>query len=313
MLRRLVPAFLALALPALAVAAPLHAVCTTAMVADVVRAVGGERVRVTTLIGSGVDPHLYKATRADAATLLRAEIVFYNGLLLEGKMTDALVKAARSGRPVYALTEEVSEDSLLEPPAMEGHYDPHLWMDPLAWSETTDVVAAALTALLPDHEGEFAQRAEAYRAELQGLHEYASSAIATIPQDRRVLVTAHDAFNYFARRYAIRVEGIQGISTESEAGLAEIEALVSLLVSQRIPAVFTETTVSDRGVRALIEGARAQGHNVSIGGSLFSDAMGAPGTYEGTYVGMIDHNVTTIVRALGGDAPARGMQGKLTP
>ncbi len=286
-------------------------VATTGMVADIARAVGGEHAQVAALMGEGIDPHLYKPTRSDIEQLLSADTVFYNGLLLEGKMTDALVRAASSGRAVVAVTERIEESSLLEPEEFEGHYDPHVWMDPRAWSSAVDVVRDVLIEQHPAHTDAFTRNAAAYRAEIAALDAYSQGVLETVPAERRVLVTAHDAFNYFGRRYGFEVVGIQGLSTESEAGVRDIERLVDLLVSRKIPAVFVESTVSDRNIRALIDGARARGHTVSIGGELFSDAMGAPGTYEGTYLGMIDHNVTTIANALGGDAPTRGMKGKL--
>ncbi len=286
-------------------------VATTGMVADIAREVAGSHARVETLMGQGIDPHLYKPTRSDIEQLLSADTVFYNGLLLEGKMTDALVRAASSGRAVVAVTERIDEASLLEPDEFAGHYDPHVWMDPRAWSSAVDVVRDVLIEQNSAHADDFTSNADAYRAEIDALDEYSERILGTVPADRRVLVTAHDAFNYFGRRYGFEVVGIQGLSTESEAGVRDIERLVDLLVSRNIPAVFVESTVSERNIRALIDGAGARGHTVTIGGQLFSDAMGAPGTYEGTYIGMIDHNVTTIARALGGDAPVRGMKGEL--
>jgi manganese/zinc/iron transport system substrate-binding protein len=281
------------------------------MVADMARGVAGDHARVTALMGEGIDPHLYKPTRSDIEQLLGADIVFYNGLLLEGKMTDALVRAASSGRAVVAVTERIDETTLLEPEEFAGHYDPHVWMDPRAWSSAVDVVRDVLIEENPANTDAFTANADAYRTHIADLDAYSERVLGTVPVDRRVLVTAHDAFNYFGRRYGFEVVGIQGLSTESEAGVRDIERLVDLLVSRQIPAVFVESTVSERNIRALIDGAGARGHAVTIGGSLFSDAMGAPGTYEGTYIGMIDHNVTTIARALGGDAPARGMNGRL--
>ncbi len=289
----------------------LHIVATTGMVRDVVAAVAGDRAVVTGLLGAGVDPHLYTPTRADIQSLMNAEAIFYNGLLLEGKMTDALIRAATSGKPVHAVTESIDESSLLEPEDFEGHYDPHVWMDPSAWMRTIDVVRDALTALDPEGASVFASNAKAYRERIEALDAYAAGVLATVPESARVLITAHDAFNYFGERYTYEVVGIQGISTESEAGVRAIDGIVTLLVERSVGAVFVESTVSDRSVRAIIEGARSKGHTVVIGGELFSDAMGDQGTYEGTYIGMIDHNVTTIARALGGEAPARGMQGKL--
>lgn len=286
-------------------------VTTTAMVADIVRNVAGDRAKVRSLMGAGVDPHLYRATRSDMSAMLAADIVFYNGLNLEGRMSDAFVKVANAGRPVHAVTELLEEEYLLEPEGFAGHFDPHVWMDPNGWIKATEVVVEKLCEFNSANTDVYRNNGEKFAAEIRRLDEYARQSLATIPTDRRVMVTAHDAFNYFARAYGIEVKGIQGISTDSQAGMRQIEDLVDLLVSRQVPAVFTESSVSDKNITALIEGAHARGHDVTIGGELFSDAMGAEGTYEGTYIGMIDHNITTIVRALGGQAPERGMNGRL--
>lgn len=290
---------------------PLNVLATIAMIGDVVKQIGGDRIRVDTLMGAGVDPHLYKATREDVARMLRADIIFYNGLVLEGKMSDAIIRVARSGRPVYAVTELLPEDQLIEPEGAEGLYDPHVWMDPRAWSRAAALIADRLANQDRPNATIFRRNLATLQGKIAELDAYAERTIASIPERQRVLVTAHDAFNYFSRRYGIEVLGIQGLSTESEAGVRRIQELVSVLVTRRVPAVFVESSVSDRNVQALIEGARAGSHRVVIGGELFSDAMGHPGTYEGTYVGMIDHNVTTVVRALGGQAPEKGMQNRL--
>jgi manganese/zinc/iron transport system substrate-binding protein len=289
---------------------PIRVGATVGMVADIVREVAGDRAAVTNIIGSGVDPHVYSPTRSDVAVLLRSDILFYSGLLLEGQMTDILVKVSKK-RPVYAVTERLQQDFLIHDNTT-NHHDPHVWMDVGGWIKAVAVVVDALTDFDPAHAGEYRKRAAGYQAILQRLDNYASRAISSIPDKQRVLVTAHDAFNYMGRAYGIEVMGIQGLSTESEAGLKDINRLVDLLVNRGIPAVFVESSVSDKNVKALIEGAASRGHKVIIGGELFSDAMGAAGTYEGTYVGMIDHNVTIISRALGGNSPATGMQGKLT-
>lgn len=289
----------------------LHAVATTGMIADIVRAVGEKRVAVRQLMGAGVDPHLYKATRSDMAAMLDADIVFYNGLLLEGKMTDALRRIAAAGHAVHAVTELLDPGFLLVNDDAPGHSDPHVWMDPTAWSKAVEVVRDKLILRDPAGAGAYTAAAADYLERLSALDSYALRAFASVPAERRVLVTAHDAFGYLGRRYGIEVLGIQGLSTESEAGLMQIEALVDLLVSRRIPAVFVESTISDRSVRALIAGAAARGASVRIGGELYSDAMGPPGSYEGTYIGMIDHNVTLIARALGGEVEPGGFAGRL--
>ncbi|MCB0329892.1 MAG: zinc ABC transporter substrate-binding protein [Bdellovibrionales bacterium] len=286
-------------------------VTTTGMITDIVKQVGGEGLSVRGLIGPGVDPHLYKATRSDIAALTQANIVFYNGLLLEGKMTDALIKVASAGGKVYAVTEQIGKEYLLEPEGFAGHFDPHVWMDPQAWGKAVEVVEKKLSSYTPTMKPIYSSNKTAYLDQLASLDQYAEKALNSVPKTSRVLVTAHDAFNYFGKRYGFEVVGIQGISTESEAGVKDIEHLVDLLVTRSVQAVFVESTVSQRNINALVEGALAKGHTVSIGGELFSDAMGKPGTYEGTYIGMIDHNVTTIVRALGGQAPEKGFQGKL--
>jgi len=289
-----------------------RAVTTVGMITDVVRRVAGDRGEVVGLIGSGIDPHLYKPTRSDIQRLLSADVVFYNGLLLEGKMTDAFIRTARTGVDVIPVTEKLEESYLLEPAGLPGHTDPHVWMDPAAWAKTVDVVRDTLSARDPGSAEMYRAHAAALSAEIEELGAYGDRVLGTVPPGQRVLVTAHDAFQYFGRRFGFEVVGIQGISTESEAGVRDIERIVDLLVERNIRAVFVESTVSERNIRALLAGAAARGQEVRIGGKLFSDAMGAPGTYEGTYVGMIDHNITLIARALGGEAPEGGLHGRLT-
>lgn len=274
---------------------PIRVVCTTGMVADLVRNVGGDKVTVNALMGEGVDPHLYKASPGDVNQLNGADVIFYSGLHLEGKMADVFVRMARK-KPTFAVTEYIAEDRVLDNP--EGAFDPHLWFDVSLWREAAGVVRDALKAFDPKHAADYQKRADAYQAELATLHEYTRTQLALIPKDRRVLVTAHDAFRYFGRAYDLEVKGIQGISTESEAGVREVNALVDFLVNRKIKAVFVESSVSDKNVKALLEGCAARGHTVVIGGELFSDAMGKDGTPEGTYPGMVRHNVDTIVKAL---------------
>jgi manganese/zinc/iron transport system substrate-binding protein len=209
------------------------------------------------------------------------------------------------------VADEVPQDLLRTHPTYPDRFDPHVWMDPALWTTVSETVQRALDAAAPDRAAAHAAEADAFRAEIAALDTYSRQVLMTVPEQARVLVTAHDAFGYFGRAYGFEVLGIQGISTESEAGLARIGELVDLLVARGIGAVFVESSVSDRSMRALVEGAAAKGHAVVIGGELYSDAMGPDGTYEGTYIGMIDHNVTTIARALGGAAPAQGMSGRL--
>lgn len=283
---------------------PYQIVCTVGMITDIVRNVAGEHAQVEGIIGEGVDPHLYKPTRGDVVKLSQADVVFYNGLLLEGKMTDVLVRVATSGKPVRAVTEAILEetDYLLDKDDGSEYTDPHVWMDVSGWLRAVPVVVETLSAYDPANADEYEANAAAYMEQLEALDAYAKEAMATIPESQRVLVTAHDAFRYLGRAYGIAVRGIQGFSTESEAGVRDLEELVDFIVERGIPAVFVETSVADKNVRALVEGAKARGHDVEIGGLLYSDAMGQAGTYRGTYIGMIDHNVTTIVNALGGTA-----------
>lgn len=302
-----------LALPGLAraQAQPPLVLSTIAMIGEPARRLGGAAIRAETLLGEGVDPHLYRPTRADLARLLRADLVLHHGLGLEGRLREAIERAAAAGRQALAVGEAIPRGMLIFPDGPASPPDPHVWMDPALWGIALDAIAARIALLRPALSAMVQDNLAAFRAEAAALDAYAARVLGSIPAAGRVLVTAHDAFAYLGRRYGLEVQGIEGISTESEAGVQRIRDLVDLLVSRRIPAVFAETSVTDRNIRALIEGAAARGHRVVLGGSLFSDAMGAPGSYEGSWIGMLDHNVTTIARALGGEAPPRGFQGRL--
>ena len=301
----------ALTVPAAARAAEqVQVVATTGMIADTARVVGGDRVAVRALMGPGVDPHAYRQTRSDIVAMTRADLVLWHGLFLEAQMVDFFADLS-GATPVVAAGEAVPQELLFAHDDYADKLDPHVWMDPHLWTHVIEAVAAALSEVDPAGADLFAANAAAYRSEMDELASYSTQVLSTVPEPARVLVSAHDAFKYFGAAHGFEVMGIQGISTESEAGVRRIGELVSILVERGIGAVFVESSVSDRSVRALIEGAAAQGHDVTIGGELFSDAMGQDGTYEGTYVGMIDHNVTTIARALGGDAPQGGWKGQL--
>ncbi len=288
----------------------IKVVATTGMIADAVRELGGQRVDVKALMGPGVDPHAYRQTRTDIVAMTRADIVIWHGLYLEAQMQEVLQRLGRK-RTVIAIAEELPKNVLLTHDVYKNKFDPHVWMNPRLWAKVIVALRDKLSAAFPDAGTVFRANAKRYLARIDKLARYAERALATIPTKRRVLLTAHDAFKYFGQAYRFQVIGIQGISTESEAGLNRINRLVELIVSRKIHAVFVESSVSDRNIRALVEGARARGHAVSVAGTLFSDAMGEDGTYEGTYIGMIDHNVTTIARALGGKPPSRGMSGRL--
>jgi manganese/zinc/iron transport system substrate-binding protein len=300
---------LGLAIPQLGLASSApQIVATTGMIADAARRVSGGVV--TGLMGAGVDPHSFRQTRSDVAALVRADLVLWHGLRLEAQLVDFMADLSRRVT-VVPVAEAIAPDRLLSWDGYPDQHDPHVWMDPLLWLGAVDAVAAALITLEPARTAEFTDNAATYRDEITALDAYARDVLAQVPESARVLVTAHDAFQYFGRAYGFEVEGLQGISTESEAGLSRIGDLVDMLVARNIGAVFVESSVPDRAMRALVEGAAARGHTVTIGGELFSDAMGVEGTYEGTYPGMIDHNITVIARALGADAPPRGLNGRL--
>jgi manganese/zinc/iron transport system substrate-binding protein len=275
----------------------LRVVTTTGMIADTASRIAGPHAQVDALMGPGVDPHLYKASESDVTRLARADLILYNGLHLEGKMSDILVQMARE-RPVVAVGSAAPESELREPPEFAGQYDPHIWFDVRLWSLTVGLIEGELSKLDPAHAADFKRNADIVRADLEELDAWVEEQISTIPMEQRVLVTAHDAFGYFGRRYRIDVRGLQGISTAAEAGLKDVEALVDLIVSRKVKAIFVETSVPRKSIEAVQAACKARGHDVAIGGLLFSDAMGAAGTPEGAYVGMVQHNVNTIVGAL---------------
>ena len=288
-------------------------ITTVGMVTDIVRQVADGRAEVTGLLNEGVDPHLYHPTRNDVQRLSNADVIFYGGLMLEGRMEESLHKLKQNGKvKVFAISESLDHAILRKPPEFDGHFDPHVWMDVKLWSQCVSAVASGMSEFDPAHAQEYRERAEAYQKELGQLDEYVRGVIESIPREQRVLVTAHDAFGYFARAYDLEVKSVQGISTDSEAGVADINSLVDLLVERKIGAIFVESSVSDKGLQAVIEGAATRGWKVRVGGELFSDAMGPAGTYRGTYIGMIDHNATVIARELGGKALESGFSDKLT-
>lgn len=276
----------------------IRVAATTSMVADLVRNVGGDRVEVHGLMGPGVDPHLYKATANDVLKLQQAKVIFYNGLLLEGKMQELFGQMARKKKFVYALTEDLPKEQLLEPPSMGGHYDPHVWFDVPLWSRCAEKVVEGLSECDPAGKAVYEQNAAILKKKLEALHQWALKKAAELPVERRILVTSHDAFNYLGRTYGFKVVGLQGISTVTEAGVADMAKLVDFVKENKVPAVFVESSVSHATIGRISKDA-----GVKIGGELFSDAMGTPGQMEngydlGTYEGMIKHNLTTIVNGL---------------
>ena len=275
----------------------LNIVATTGMVADVAKNVGQDSVNVTALMGPGVDPHLYKATQGDLGKLQAADIILYNGLHLEGKMGEVFEKLERI-KTVVPIARSINEAMLLDDPVYQGTFDPHIWFDVSLWMQTVVEVTNTLIEARPELADYFKANADAYRAELADLHEWVINEMQSIPPSKRIMITAHDAFSYFGRAYGIEVKGLQGISTLSEFGLKDRVDLINFIVEKQIKAVFVETSVSEKNIKAIVEGCAQKGHTVEIGGNLFSDAMGAAGTAEGNYVGMVKSNVRTIVEAL---------------
>lgn len=275
----------------------LSVVTTTGMIADLVKNVGKDSVQVQALMGPGVDPHLYKATQGDLGRLQAADIIFYNGLHLEGKMGEVFEKLERI-KNVVPVTGRIDVSRLLSDPIYKDAHDPHVWFDVNLWSSTIEVVVEILSKEDPENAAFYQQNGQDFNTELQLLDHWVRTQISTVPENKRIMITAHDAFNYFGRAYDIEVRGLQGISTLSEFGLKDRVDLVNFIVEKQIKAVFVETSVSQRNIDAIIEGCQQKGHDVIVGGYLYSDAMGAEGTPEGTYAGMVRANVNTIVKSL---------------
>ena len=270
---------------------------TTNVITDLVENIGGDHVHVTGLMGPGVDPHLYRPSASDVKKLQDANIVFYNGLDLEGKMGDVFVKIGREGTPVWAVSENIPHESLLSLDTA-GHFDPHIWWNAELWIEAAKVVEMGLSEYDPENSAAYKKNLEEYVNRLQELHNDSLEKINSIPQEQRVLVTAHDAFQYFGNAYGLEEMAIQGWSTDSEAGIREIQNLAAEIAERKIKAVFVETSISPATIEALKAAVQDKGHDVVIGGELFSDAIGEKGTYEGTHIGAFTHNVDIIVQAL---------------
>jgi manganese/zinc/iron transport system substrate-binding protein len=278
----------------------VRVVATTSIVADLVRQVGGDRVEVTALMGPGVDPHLYRASEGDLRRMRDADIVFYNGLHLEGRMSELMEEMGSRGARTVAVTSTIDPATLMRPPEFEGAHDPHVWMDVRLWRDAARSVGGALESVDPTHAERYAAGLEETLAALDRLDGYVREQATRLPAERRILITAHDAFNYFGRAYGFEVRGLQGISTMVEAGTADVQALARFVVERRIPALFVETSVSPRSIEAVQAAVRARGFDVRVGGDLYSDALGGEGSGADSYEAMIRHNIDTIVGALGG-------------
>jgi len=274
-------------------------VATTSMIADLASVLGGPHVEVSGLMGPGVDPHLFKASEGDMTRMARANVILYNGLHLEGKMADIFEQMAARGIRAVALAEvAIPKDRLIESDQFAGNYDPHVWFDVQLWSDVARATADILRELRPEQASSIDSSLTRYLGSLDSLDAYIRQMVANVPEDRRVIVTSHDAFGYFGRAYGFEVRGLQGISTATEAGTADVQELANFVAERRIPAMFVESSVSPRGIQAVREAVRARGFEVKNGGTLYGDALGDPGTPAGTYIGMMRHNVETIVSSL---------------
>lgn len=278
----------------------LQVVSTIGMITDIVKNIGGEHVNADGLMGPGTDPHLYVASAGDVNKLNNADIIFYNGLFLEAQMEEILEQLGEN-KTVVPVSRDIDRSTLLASPIYDDEFDPHIWFNVPFWQEATQTVRDTLIEKDPEHEADYTANAEQYLAELAELQTYVVDQTSRVPEEQRVLITAHDAFSYFGRAYGFQVLGLQGISTQSEASTDDVQNLAAFIVENQIPAIFVESSVPVRTIEAVQAAVRDQGFDVQIGGELFSDAMGDTNTPEGTYQGMVRHNVDTIVGALLGE------------
>ena len=275
----------------------LKIVCTTGMLGDAVSNIVKEKAEVITLMGSGVDPHLYKATQGDLKHLSTADIIIYNGLHLEGKMGEIFDKL-KNRKTIIVAAQGISEEELINNTDFQGAHDPHVWFDVALWSKVVQYIGDQLSSMNDTLKNDFQKNTTIYANQLNELNSTVKTQLSVIDSSKRVLITAHDAFGYFGKAYDIEVKGLQGISTVSEYGLKDVSDLVTFISERKIRSVFVESSVSDRSLKAVVEGCKSKGHDVKIGGTLFSDAMGEAGTKEGTYIGMVEFNVKTIIEGL---------------
>lgn len=275
----------------------LHVVATTGMLYDIVVNIARDKMTAEAIMGPGVDPHLYKATQGDLSKLKKADLIVYNGILLEGKMSEILKKMGKQ-KPVVAAAESLPDSLLLNAADYKDAYDPHIWFDIKRWKYAVDEVSKAMISIDTQNEEFYRTNTNRYLKQLDSLDNFVRTSILEIPENQRILVTAHDAFGYFGDSYNVKVEALQGISTVADFGLKDVANLIDLIIENNIKAIFVETSVSDKSINAVVTGCREKGHDVQIGGYLYSDAMGDIGTVEGTYIGMFKKNVNTIVEAL---------------
>ena len=276
----------------------LNVVTTTTMITDLVKNIGKDSININGLMGSGVDPHLYKASEGDVTKLVNADVIFYNGLHLEGKLVEVFEKMGSSTKTPIALGEEIDKSTLIGSDYFASNYDPHVWFNIEYFKQFTQKVTAVLIEKDAKNAKYYKANETEYLAKLNALQKTIISKIETLPKDKRILVTAHDAFNYFGKNYGFEVIGLQGLSTATEAGVKDVQNLANFIIEKQLKAVFVESSVPKRTIEALQKAVNAKGHDVQIGGTLYSDALGNAGSEEGTYIGMFKYNVNTIVNAL---------------
>ncbi|PHR70710.1 MAG: manganese transporter [Lutibacter sp.] len=276
----------------------LNVVTTTSMITDLVKNIGGEYINVQGLMGSGVDPHLYKASEGDVSKLVNADIIFYNGLHLEGKLVEVFEKMGSATKTPIALADEIDTTTLIGSDYFASNYDPHVWFNIEYFKQFATKITLVLSEKNPENAKKFIENEKQYLAKLDSLQNNVKAIIETLPVEKRILVTAHDAFNYFGKNYGFEVVGLQGLSTATEAGVKDVQKLAAFIIEKNVKAIFVESSVPKRTIEALEAAVKSKGHDVKIGGTLFSDALGNAGTVEGTYIGMFEYNVNTIVNAL---------------
>ena len=276
----------------------LQVVTTTTMITDLVKNIGGDHIQLKGLMGAGVDPHLYKASEGDVSKLYNADIIFYNGLHLEGKLVEVFEKMESPTKTQVALGEHLDKSGLIGSDYFASNYDPHVWFSIPYFKEFAQQVTATLAAKDPKNAESYKENERNYLEQLTVLEQEIGTIIETLPVEKRILVTAHDAFNYFGKTYGFEVVGLQGLSTATEAGVKDVQRLTDFIIEKEIKAIFVESSVPKRTIEALQKAVQAKGFEVKIGGSLYSDALGDTGTVEGTYIGMFRYNVNTIVNQL---------------
>ncbi|PQV49412.1 manganese/zinc/iron transport system substrate-binding protein [Jejuia pallidilutea] len=274
----------------------LNIVTTTTMITDLVKNIGGEHINLQGLMGSGVDPHLYKASEGDVTKLANADIIFYNGLHLEGKLVEVFEKM--KNKKTIAIADALDKSTLIGSEYFASNYDPHIWFNVDYWKQATAFVVKTLSEQIPEQKTAFEANGAAYTAKLNALKTKIENTIATLPKEQRILVTAHDAFNYFGKAFNFKVVGLQGLSTATEAGVKDVQKLSTFIIENKVKSIFVESSVPKRTIQALQAAVKSKGHDVAIGGTLYSDALGDAGTIEGTYIGMFEYNVNTIVETL---------------